>query len=804
MAGFSSSSSSFVLREYAFSKDCAPKVDPIGPYDLIDDCDFPGPPDPITTPTDPPIPIPPIDQGCYPLSIRGEFFGPGELFDSSSSAFLDGVVLVETTYPTNDPCEPDINLKIAIPCLVSFGADGGQVTFDPSLESATVDISARDAGDCDLGISISIGIPCPTELFGGAGTVRFDAETPSGSIELTTEPVEGTCDFSLLLNAVLPCPGSITARGNINAPCIPNPPSFSVNVNPIYDLDSSSSPTIPTCDFELQLNLDMPCPVDWPNDHVVTVEQINSVTPGSGVLTINPDEQSSSPCPGNDCEPTFHLALDLGCPVDFTQMVGSISLLASLWALAPDGSFYLSLIDDQVCSPELNISLSLPCPVITTVDSVGDINQYDSNYYIDGRSVSRGWAFGLPTAVLELSLGEVGGNETDCLPSLNISLAIPCPSGGFHRAARGQEERSLRNWRRDELYGGDDAHPYYDKIPGATFNINRAADVDSYGDLLFESPRGLMGKMELDDSCQLDLNVSLMMACDHRSLEMNLLDFDTGDPLDSGDGFAVSILQDFNHLVQNPCSFIDEVNFYMRPSSGSCSGNKKYAVVFAIPDSNGYLLTVRTVSLLNVDDPTEGFEFDDSPFRTVVTAPRLKGSNYEGMEYTGDDPNDVGVQFVELTSWMKFCWATPVGVNRPVRMFRVQSHSDAGDHLVCRTWDGETEGDEDILVLKPWDLRKTVWDGRFHTINGEIVNYAFSSDPWRRTATIGSETETQVIVPWYVVKTDGGSVGPSVIVAVHISASVEGFGQSPGYNNDIEIEWLDVTPGRAWARESGT
>ena len=58
----------------AFDKLCAPGNDEIGPYDFVDDCNWPPPPDPITSPTDPPIPIPPVDQGCFPFNITGKLF----------------------------------------------------------------------------------------------------------------------------------------------------------------------------------------------------------------------------------------------------------------------------------------------------------------------------------------------------------------------------------------------------------------------------------------------------------------------------------------------------------------------------------------------------------------------------------------------------------------------------------------------------------------------------------------------------------------------------------------------------------
>lgn len=59
---------------------------------------------------------------------------------------------------------------------------------------------------------------------------------------------------------------------------------------------------------------------------------------------------------------------------------------------------------------------------------------------------------------------------------------------------------------------------------------------------------------------------------------------------------------------------------------------------------------------------------------------------------------------------------------------RVRSVPDSGDHLVCRHYDGSSEGSEDILVAKPWTLRRTPWEGgaityasgQDRTVSGEV------------------------------------------------------------------------------------
>lgn len=107
-----------------------------------------------------------------------------------------------------------------------------------------------------------------------------------------------------------------------------------------------------------------------------------------------------------------------------------------------------------------------------------------------------------------------------------------------------------------------------------------------------------------------------------------------------------------------------------------------------------------------------------------------------------------------------------------VRRFRIVNANDFPDHVVCVTWDGTTEGTREYDVLKPWSLRRTPFDGQSRA----GIGYTHTSNV-RRTASDGSQSETQVIVPnyfatdeLYAVKTDEG--------------------------------WVDINvDGRAWAKE---
>lgn len=74
-----------------------------------------------------------------------------------------------------------------------------------------------------------------------------------------------------------------------------------------------------------------------------------------------------------------------------------------------------------------------------------------------------------------------------------------------------------------------------------------------------------------------------------------------------------------------------------------------------------------------------------------------------------------------------------------VCQFRVKSVHD--DHLVCRRWNGTEEGATDVLVAKPWCLRK---NGQ--RLPGCVYNF---TGVQTRTVTLGSVVETQDIIPTY-------------------------------------------------------
>lgn len=119
-----------------------------------------------------------------------------------------------------------------------------------------------------------------------------------------------------------------------------------------------------------------------------------------------------------------------------------------------------------------------------------------------------------------------------------------------------------------------------------------------------------------------------------------------------------------------------------------------------------------------------------------------------------------------------------------VAQFIVKSVGD--DHLVCRTWDGVNEGETDVMIAKPWLLRKTPFHGL--TLNGKTYSYDSGT---ARNVDDGNEDEDQVIIPSY---TD-----PSGAVIYAVRGVVGGTGVVV---ESDPVVWLDLNvDGRAWAKK---
>ena len=121
-----------------------------------------------------------------------------------------------------------------------------------------------------------------------------------------------------------------------------------------------------------------------------------------------------------------------------------------------------------------------------------------------------------------------------------------------------------------------------------------------------------------------------------------------------------------------------------------------------------------------------------------------------------------------------------------IHRMRVKNTSDFPDHLVCRTWDGTTEGDTDVLVAKPYLLRRTPFDG--HERGGATIVFTSMKT---RTLTLDGDTEDQVVIPPYLLNDEINAA-----LGIVDGTGVEHLGEP--------VRYLDLNvDGREWMKDAG-
>lgn len=134
------------------------------------------------------------------------------------------------------------------------------------------------------------------------------------------------------------------------------------------------------------------------------------------------------------------------------------------------------------------------------------------------------------------------------------------------------------------------------------------------------------------------------------------------------------------------------------------------------------------------------------------------------------------------------------------------------DYLICRSWDGETEGSEDVKIAKPYLLRRTPFHddgatgGTFSTFDTTKTRddkgyiYDATNDFEREATKSDDATENQVIVPSYVV--DDIIYAVRGVVGRLDANSIEVFneGKPDEEARVVPLIWLHMDDGRAWAK----
>lgn len=137
------------------------------------------------------------------------------------------------------------------------------------------------------------------------------------------------------------------------------------------------------------------------------------------------------------------------------------------------------------------------------------------------------------------------------------------------------------------------------------------------------------------------------------------------------------------------------------------------------------------------------------------------------------------------------------GGSSEVRQFRLVSIQN--DFYSARLWDGEQEVGEEVYIARPFEHRVSDFDGRSiaYSSDGDAFTATFDySSPTKRTKTIGTTVETQVLTPYF--KDDF-----HLIYAVEVRESIKvGAAYTPLTDpNEQPISLLDLNvDGRAWTK----
>jgi hypothetical protein len=122
------------------------------------------------------------------------------------------------------------------------------------------------------------------------------------------------------------------------------------------------------------------------------------------------------------------------------------------------------------------------------------------------------------------------------------------------------------------------------------------------------------------------------------------------------------------------------------------------------------------------------------------------------------------------------------------RLVRIET-----DVLICHPFNGSEETEVEVSVAMPFLLRRTPFDG--NTRDG--ITYTYTSDT-ERTASDGSDSEKQLIIPTYTIESAADGYDGDLIYA---HRSVRG-GVDLDDADGEPFSYIDANlDGRAWARK---
>lgn len=228
--------------------------------------------------------------------------------------------------------------------------------------------------------------------------------------------------------------------------------------------------------------------------------------------------------------------------------------------------------------------------------------------------------------------------------------------------------------------------------------------------------------------------------------------------------------------------FIGEPRRQAVPPRVRPGGPSMVVGIVVAPEETSKRLSVKRVVYKNppngpVADADRPYKFDGEAF-DCVPYPGFEAFDYNGFEI-GEEPtpDDTYFDASMVTNDVGVIGPIPSGVTAQLVTVAVV----LDDALLC------VDDDVERLVAKPYDLRRTPFDGQ--TING--ISYAYSTSQNRIVSSTISGSffrSFQIVAPLY-------EVG-SRILALKLSADATG---------DEDATWQDMnSTGRAWARDAST
>lgn len=129
------------------------------------------------------------------------------------------------------------------------------------------------------------------------------------------------------------------------------------------------------------------------------------------------------------------------------------------------------------------------------------------------------------------------------------------------------------------------------------------------------------------------------------------------------------------------------------------------------------------------------------------------------------------------------------GSSVSISLFKLKSVED--DYLVCREWDGSSEGTTDVYIAKHPELRCSLAEEEVYGVTHEYSYALDGEDPDDlnviRTADDGSDTEDQRVVPPWKLDEFIYAIECDTLLTVTIEAA------------SVQIEWLMMHT-RHWAQ----